>query len=145
MEELRRALGVGGEECVIRIRNRSEQDSWCDITGNLRSSVGYGVVEYGNVQVVSNFNQVPMKRNPLGVPLNGSQVGRDYLEQKADELVSAPLALVVVAGMKYAIYVEAKKNKDVIGNTNLWAKQNLSKWIEGACKRATARLQRLVK
>lgn len=145
MEELKRSLAVLGEECVIRIRNRSEKDSWIDHTGNLRSSVGYGVVEKGMLQSASNFKQVPMKSNPMNRPLNGGQVGHDYLEQKASEIPDAPLALVVVAGMSYAIYVEAKDNKDVIGNTNLWAKHNLSSRIEGALQRATSRLQQMVK
>lgn len=144
MEETKRALAVLGEECVIRIRNRSEADSWIDHTGNLRSSVGYGIVENGIIDSASDFKQVPMKENPQNRPLNGGQVGQMYLNQKAQEIPDAPLALIVVAGMQYAIYVEGKKGKDVIGNTNLWAKQVLSSRIEGALQRATDRLRKMV-
>jgi len=145
-EELKRALAVLGEECVIRIRNRSEADSWIDHTGNLRSSIGYGVVENGIVDNAnsSSFQQIPAKENPQNRPLNGGQKGRDYLNDKAKDIAQYPLGLVVVAGMEYAIYVEALQNKDVIGNTKIWASQNLRSRIEGAMTRATARLQQMV-
>jgi len=145
MEELRRALSVLGEECVIRIKNRTFDDSWIDQTGNLRSSVGYGVVENGTIRLASAFKQDYFRCNPRKSQLNGAQKGEEYLNGKARETAQSPLALVVVAGMWYAVYVEAKQNKDVIGSTNLWAKSNLASRINGALTRATARLQQMVK
>lgn len=143
-EELHRALSELGEECVIRIKNRSAVDSWNDITGNLRSSVGYGIVENGTIQLASAFKQDYFVRNPLNRPLDGAQKGEQYLQQIAAGTANSPLALVVVAGMWYAAWVERLKSKDVIGSTNLWAGKALGSRIEGALQRATQRLQKMV-
>lgn len=43
--EARRTLSRLGEETVAYARDRSAEDSWVDRTGNLRSSVGYGVYD----------------------------------------------------------------------------------------------------
>ena len=46
-EEILRTLKYLGEQCNTRIRDRSAEESWIDRTGNLRSSIGYAVFEYG--------------------------------------------------------------------------------------------------
>lgn len=143
-EELERSLAILGELCVTRIKNRTAIESWIDQTGNLRSSVGYGVVNSGTIKKMSAFKQDYYVCNPRQAPINGAQKGEEYLTQEASKTAQSPLALIVVAGMWYAVFVEAKDNKDVIASTNLWAKQELSKHIEGALSRATKRLQAMV-
>lgn len=43
------ALAGLGDECVTEARDRSQEDSWFNPTGNLRSSVGYVVVAHGKI------------------------------------------------------------------------------------------------
>ena len=108
-----RALTKLGEESIVRIRDRSAQDSWIDHTGNLRSSVGYSVYDYGAKYMQSSFATV----------LDGSK-GRSEGMRMVNELAqeySNVFALVVVAAMDYAAYVEAINGKDVLESTRIWA------------------------
>ena len=56
--EIMMALSKLGEECVVKIRDRSKEESWIDHTGNLRSSVGYAIYDYGVKQIESAFEVV---------------------------------------------------------------------------------------
>ena len=49
-------------------------------------------------------------------------------------------ALVVVAGMDYAEAVEARDNKDVLASTELWAKQEIQKYLNKALERAYGKI-----
>lgn len=108
------ALSRLGELCVTNIRDRSAEESWNDQTGNLRSSIGYAVLHNGNIVTVSDFATVK----------NGSEGatdGKAYVKEIA-KTIRKRWALVVVAGMNYASYVEAIETKDVLANTELWAR-----------------------
>lgn len=105
-EEIRRSLAYLGEESVKKARDRSSEESWKDQTGNLRSSVGYAIYEYGKKTIESAFRQV--KDGAEGV-----SEGRKMVEELAKQY-SDTYALVVVAAMNYADYVEALENKDVL-------------------------------
>lgn len=108
-----RALMKLGEESIVRIRDRSAQESWIDHTGNLRSSVGYSVYDYGVKYMQSSFATV----------LDGGK-GRSEGMRMVNELAqeySNVFALVVVAAMDYAAYVEAVNGKDVLESTRIWA------------------------
>ena len=135
-DNIMRALARLGEECVIRARNRSGDDSWYDQTGNLRSSVGYGAYDYGKKYVESAFDTIKNGGE-------GSTEGQNYLHEIA-ELYQKCFALVIVAGMSYAEYVEAKDNKDVLASTELWARKQVNEYIdkgiERACKQINAML-----
>ena len=102
-----------GEECNARIRDRSAEESWIDHTGNLRSSIGYAIFDYGMKQVESAFAAI-------GSGSTGSQEGRKMIADLAKEY-SRVYALVVVAGMEYAGEVEALESKDVLASTKIWA------------------------
>ena len=43
------ALSNLGDMCIAEARDRAEEDSWFNQTGNLRSSIGYIVVVHGQV------------------------------------------------------------------------------------------------
>lgn len=134
-EEIIRALSYLGEQCIIRIRDRSGKESWFDQTGNLRSSIGYAVFEQGRKIIESAFNVV----------MNGSQgtaAGKKLIDDLASKY-SETYALVVVAGMEYADYVEAMENKDVLASTELWAKQEVQRYLDRAKERAIIRITKL--
>lgn len=92
-----RMLAYVGEQCINDARLRG---SYTDRTGNLRSSIGYVVTYNGRiVQLTMN----PQTLNGSG----GTKEGEDYLRSLANEF-NTGIALIVVAGMKYAAYVEAR-------------------------------------
>ena len=108
-----RALTKLGEESVAKARNRGPVESWIDHTGNLRSSVGYSVYDYGVKYMTSSFDTV------LGGS-KGRSEGMRMVSELAQEY-SNVFALVVVAAMDYAAYVEAVNGKDVLESTRIWA------------------------
>ena len=108
-----KALTKLGEESVAKVRDRGPGESWVDHTGNLRSSVGYSVYDYGVKYMQSSFATV----------LSGSE-GRSEGMRMVQELAkeySNVFALVVVAAMDYADRVESLDNKDVLESTRIWA------------------------
>ena len=95
-----------GEEFVEIARL---EGNYIDHTGNLRSSIGYVIVKDGSI-VGRNF-QVSEQAG------TDKQTGKRDGEQLAMDLVrtfSKGYVLIGVAGMKYAIFVEAMENKDVL-------------------------------
>lgn len=134
--EITMCLAKLGEECIAKIRDRSGSESWFDQTGNLRSSIGYAVYDHGMRKIQSAF-QIVMSGN------DGSIAGRKMLRQLANDYSNA-YALVVVAGMNYADYVESLKNKDVLASTELWAKGVVDARLERAMQSAVAKIDKLV-
>lgn len=133
--EVVRSFSYLGEQCVRRIRDRSAKESWIDQTGNLRSSIGYAVYEQGKVLIESAFEQV-------GNGVEGGKKSRKLIEELASKY-SQTYALVVVAGMEYAEYVEAMNNKDVLASTELWAKGKVNEYLEKAKERAYGKIVQL--
>ena len=117
-----RALSYLGEQCVKVARDRAPELSWIDQTGNLRSSIGYIITHNGNIIQYSDFKQVKQGSE-------GTKVGKDLATEIAKQF-SNEYVLVVVAGMNYAEYVEARDNKDVLATPELFAKAELPKMIE---------------
>lgn len=105
-----------GNLCVREIRDRAQEDSWFNRTGNLRSSVGYVVVAHGSIVKTSDFGTVLQGSE-------GSKVGKTLAEELAGNYPSG-FALVVVAGMHYAEYVQAK-NGNVTSSAELLARKEL--------------------
>lgn len=134
-QEVTRALSYLGEVCVRKIKDRSAQESWIDQTGNLRSSIGYAIYEYGRKEIESVFRAV--KKGYEGVT-----EGKKMIDELAGLYVNT-YALVVVAGMNYAEYVEAKDNKDVLASTELFARKEVEKYLKAAKGRAKKRIDRL--
>lgn len=99
-------LQLTGEEFVKIARL---EGNYIDHTGNLRSSIGYVIVKDGRI-VGKNF-QLSEKEG------TDKQSGKRQGEQLAMDLIrSFPkgYVLIGVAGMKYAVFVEAMENKDVL-------------------------------
>lgn len=134
-EEIIRALSYLGEQCVKKVRDRAGEDSWFDQTGNLRSSVGYAIYGYGRKVIESAFDVVKKGSQ-------GSEAGRKMIDELASKY-SETYALVVVAGMEYADAVEARDNKDVLATTELWAKQEVKKYLDKALERAYGKILQL--
>lgn len=133
--EILRALSYLGEQCVIKVRDRSANESWIDQTGNLRSSIGYAIYEKGRKEIESAFKIVKKGRE-------GSAEGKKMIDELAG-LYSDTYALVVIAAMNYAEYVEAKDNKDVLASTELFARKEVSKYLNKALQRANDKIAKL--
>lgn len=104
-----------GEECVRQAR---ENGNYIDHTGNLRNSIGYVLLCDGNI-ISSNFEErvqstVVNKANGMGV-----LEGKKLADKLAKEFTKG-YALIVVAGMNYAYYVETL-NKDVLDSAERYA------------------------
>lgn len=134
-EEIKRALSYLGEQAVIKVRDRSGEDSWFDQTGNLRSSIGYAIYERGKIEIQSAFKIV--KKG-----FEGLKEGKKMIDDLASSYANT-YALVVVAAMNYAEYVEAKENKDVLASAELFAREKLNEYLNKALQRAEKRIAKL--
>lgn len=106
-----------GNEFVKMARSKTrDQGGFGDVTGNLRSSIGFVIVDHGNI-VESGFEQV----------VNGNE-GMNKAQQLTRELSDDFMdgfALIVVAGMEYAAAVENRHHKDVITGSSVVAEAML--------------------
>lgn len=112
-----RAFSMLGEKCVIEARDRPQENSWFDQSGNLRSSIGYVVVCEGEIIHYSDFNQVKQGSE-------GTLEGKELAKELAKNHIKG-YALIVVAGMNYAEYVESLDNKVVLASAELFAEKEL--------------------
>ena len=112
-----RVLQRLGEECYIKVVDRSQEDSWIDRTGNLRSSIGYVIVKNGIILDIAGFEQ-------RGSASEGMSEGRQFAMSVATRYKQG-YSLIVVAGMNYAAYVEAMDSKDVLASSESYAKRRL--------------------
>ena len=98
VENLRLSLIEGlkrvGEQAVTEARTNH---IYKNQTGNLQSSIGYCIVEDGEVIFGGGFE----------AGYEGAEKGKAFMERLISEH-STGLVLIVVAGMEYAAYVEAK-------------------------------------
>lgn len=108
-----------GEMCVKHAREVPASVGFTDQTGNLRSSIGYMVFKNG-VAIHESYQQV--KEGNTGI-LQGQA-----LAKKVGAKYTEGIALVVTAGMHYAVYLEAK-GRDVLTSAELLAKQELPKMV----------------
>lgn len=91
-------LNYVGLECIKEARQNGK---YIDRTGNLRSSIGYVVLENGK----------PLKKGGFQKVLNTATEAKsksDNLIESLSATYKTGLVLIVVAGMDYAVYVEAK-------------------------------------
>ena len=110
-----RVLRYCGEMAVNEARNNG---SYKDQTGNLRNSIGYVICVNGRI-LDENFEQTASAIQQSTE--NGLKIGRDLALQIAKEIPD--IALIVVAGMKYASHVESR------GINVLTSAENLAKRI----------------
>lgn len=98
---------------------------YLDRTGNLTSSIGYIIVNDGEIINISAFDVVE----------NGSQGaknGKDYAKELAKKY-SEGLCLIIVAGMPYAGYVEAL-GLNVLDAAGIYATEEAVKKINDVIK-----------
>ena len=115
-----------GETVVNEIRTSHISD-WNDQTGNLRSSIGYIITMDGKPIGMSAFEKV-VGPKPDADEEDGSQAGKDYARQLA-ALYPNGIALIVVAGMEYASYVERRDNKVVLAQGEIEARRLVEQMI----------------
>ena len=126
-EKLLNMLTAAGE---MFVRYARESGRYIDHTGNLRSSIGYVIVKNGKTASM-NF-----KKQDVGT--EGSE-GVNKAEKLARELArthNTGLVLIGVAGMEYALYVEAMESKDVITGANI----KTEAWMKAAVKSVTGKM-----
>ena len=113
-----------GEECV---RIAREQGTYNDITGNLRNSVGYVLVRNGDI-ICKNFEERVASKVVDAADGKGILQGQALAEELAKRFTKG-YALIVVAGMHYAHYVESL-NKDVLDSAERYAQQRVPKLMQ---------------
>lgn len=113
-----------GEECV---RIAREQGTYNDITGNLRNSVGYVLVRNGDI-ICKNFEERVASKVIDAANGKGILQGQALAEELAKRFTKG-YALIVVAGMHYAHYVESL-NKDVLDSAERYAQQRVPKLMQ---------------
>ena len=115
-----------GEELA---KYAKDQHNYQDQTGNLTNSIGYAVVKQGKIVTYGGEIQ----------PGEGAEEGLKVAQQMAAKLPNS-FSLIIVAGMNYAAYVEAK-GYDVILPAQLKAMsdfpQTIQRLKELANKKAT--------
>lgn len=113
-------LQLLGEMCVKHAKLLPADVGFMDQTGNLRSSIGYMVFKNG-VAIHGEYSQVK----------EGSQGAKagENLARKVGSKYTDGIALVVTAGMNYAVEVESR-GKDVLTSAESLAKQALPKMIQ---------------
>lgn len=100
-----------GESCVNDARLNG---SYTDRTGNLRSSIGYRVIDNGTVVGSGGFKRVKDGEQ-------GASKGSRYIDAITERYANfSGLVLVVVAGMNYASYV-ADRGYNVLQSAELVA------------------------
>lgn len=87
---------VGEEAVKVSRLTHGYQDQ----TGNLTSSVGYGIAEDGKLLYMSNFDVVKQGAS-------GAKEGKEFLQKLLAEN-NKGIVLIIVAGKNYAKFVEAK-------------------------------------
>lgn len=115
-DETVRALQYVGEQAVTYARSIPDPDhggnGFKDHTANLRASIGYAVY-YNGKQIIGSYEGTP----------EGTSQGQKLADQAAKG--TRGFALVVTAGMYYAVYVESK-GRDVLSS----AEQKAAQWLQ---------------
>lgn len=110
-------LHMIGTAAVKRARELTpDGGSFHDRTGNLRSSIGYIILDDGEVCEMSDFSAVS---GPKGNGSEGTSAGRKLLNELKSNY-NKGIVLIVCAGMNYATYVESR-GKDVLTSAELEA------------------------
>lgn len=105
-----------GEQCITQARDHG---NYKDITGNLRSSIGYVVLRAGRIV---HQSKPKAYKGPKGDGSKGVAESAILLRRIAGEYPTG-IVLVVTAGMEYAVYVEDYRHRDVLTSSQLLAEQ----------------------
>ena len=125
-----RDLRIAGEKAVEKARlivtanggGGSVLPPYTVQTGNLVSSTGYAIVHDGQIVAMSSFQAVPGQK---GDGQEGSTTGKAYVKELAMRYTKG-YALILVAGMEYASYVQELNHRDVLVSGSLVAEQLVS-------------------
>lgn len=109
-----RGLIVVGEKAVNYARSLN---TYTDQTGNLRSSTGY-ILYYNGKEVYKNYKQVK----------NGVSGVSEGVKHASKDIPSTGFALVVVAGMNYAMAVQAR-GYDVLDGAEIEAEKAMERML----------------
>ncbi len=108
------------------IKQAREFQGFVDHTNNLRSSIGY-VITLNGKMLTEDFEKTG---DGTGSGAEGMAKG-GRLAQDIASVHTNGLALVGVAGMEYAVYVEAMEGKEVISGaclrTEMWLREAINK------------------
>lgn len=130
VERIRQALiktmMYAGEK-VLEYARDPHRKRYTDRTGNLTSSIGYVVLDNGTPVKMSDFAPVQGNAKKKSQPLTGSQKGKEFLQRLMTEN-SQGIVLIVVAGMPYAAYVEAK-GYDVLDSAEIKAEDIVNRML----------------
>lgn len=118
-----RIMRVVGEDAVNEARSYAKDNDWQDVTGNLRSSIGY-VISLNGKTIDAAFDADI--QGPQPKPKDGRKVGRELAIDISRGLPE--LALVIVAGMNYAVAVESR-GRNVLTSAEIKAKLDLQKFL----------------
>lgn len=110
-----------GEKCVTEARDSGK---YTDRSGNLRSSIGFAVVYDGKIIRQSSFEKVKQTAT------EGAATGKELIRQLASSYADG-LVLILVAGMNYAVYVEAR-GYNVINSAEDLAKRLVPEMLHNA-------------
>lgn len=111
-----------GEQCIKIARERGDYN---DITGNLRSSIGYIVLSSGTVK---QYGAPEQKSGKKGDGSDGVAAGNALLKKLQAEYPYG-VVLILVAGMEYAAFVENVRGKRVLIDAELEAQRLIEKLL----------------
>lgn len=112
-----------GEMCVNHARTVPAQIGYHDRTGALRASTGYAIFSNGK-QVHGNFNGSEAVTNGDSAAMEAGKAAAQSLANEVAQANPIGWVLVVVAGMEYAVYVEAT-GRDVLTTAEQLAQEAL--------------------
>lgn len=112
-----------GEESITQARDHG---SYKDVTGNLRSSIGYVTLKAGSVVTQAKPKAY---KGPKGDGSQGVKESEKLLRKLRGQYPQG-LALIVTAGMEYAEYVEGIHHKDVLTSAQLLAEKNVPDYFD---------------
>lgn len=121
-----RDLRIAGEKAVEKARLIATKNGGGGVmppytvqTGNLVSSVGYAITYNGQIVDMSSFQAIAGSK---GDGVEGSTTGKAYVKELAMRFPQG-YALILVAGMHYASYVQELYHRDVLVSGSLVAEQ----------------------
>lgn len=125
--EVAMAFIIAGEEAIAAQTDRrtlySDGGTYQSQTGNLASSTGYAVVVNGRIVKGGGF-EAKGGRIEGSTGQEGSAAGKSYTEELLRDTPRG-IALVGVAGMRYAESVQNERGKDVLATAELKAEKLL--------------------
>lgn len=117
-----------GERFVANARGKTkDHGGFGDVTGNLRSSIGYLILKSGKQLTGSNFETITTGGE-------GSEIGKRVIEEIAQKYPTG-IVLICVSGMSYSYAVESK-GKDVISGSSLIAMNELKAAMQEISRKA---------